>query len=95
MRIFSTAIAVVLLGMPGLGACQATANPDTLPVPATPVAVKRILAARPFTLQTPFVYAWSNGSAVHALSVDFIHFAGSAEAGWRDSAQADGPWLQL
>jgi hypothetical protein len=56
---FSTAIAVVLLGMPGLGACQATANPDSQPVPATPVPVKRILAARPFTLQTSFTYAWS------------------------------------
>jgi hypothetical protein len=59
MRIFSTAIAVALLGLPSLGACQATGNPDTRPVPPTPVPVKRMLAAQPFTLQTSFTYDWS------------------------------------
>jgi hypothetical protein len=59
MRIAAAAIAVALLGMPHLGACQATANPDAQPLPPTPVPVKRILAARPFTLQNPFTYDWS------------------------------------
>jgi hypothetical protein len=59
MRIFAAAIVVALLGAPTLGACQATGDPDKQPVPPTPVSVKRILAARPFTLQRSYTYDWS------------------------------------
>jgi hypothetical protein len=59
MRIFAAAVAAALLGVPTLGACQAAADPDAQPIPPTPVSVKRILAARPFTLQIPFTYDWS------------------------------------
>jgi hypothetical protein len=53
-------LAVCLLGILILGACQAfAADPDKQPVPPTPVPVQRILVARPFTLQVPFTYDWS------------------------------------
>jgi hypothetical protein len=52
--------AVILSGLPTLGACQSiTGDADKVPLPPTPLAVQRILVAQPFTLQTPFVYDWS------------------------------------
>jgi hypothetical protein len=60
MKVFAAAIAMVLLGLPTLGACQTTArNQGSHPVPPTPAPVNRILAARHFTLTTPFTFDWS------------------------------------
>lgn len=48
------------IALPGL--LTALAWAETPPLPATPVAVTRVLFARPFTMQAPFRYDWS---AVH------------------------------
>ena len=60
MKLFSPLVLAILLGMPAIGACQAiTGDPDKLPVPATPRSAQRLLVARPFTVQKPFVNDWS------------------------------------
>ena len=51
--------AAILLGLPALGVCQPNAVSGQVAVPATPAAVKGILAARRFTLATPYQYTWS------------------------------------
>lgn len=61
MKIFTAAFAAILLGMPMLGACQAESrDPDRQAVPPTPMSVKRVLVARPFTLRTPYAFTWSS-----------------------------------
>ena len=48
-----------LLGLPVEGTCQSNTPPSHIAAPATPAAVKGILAARRFTLGTPFPYSWT------------------------------------
>ncbi len=61
MKLIASTLGVTLLGIPVLAACQAVAaDPDKQPVPTTPISVQRILVARPFTLQTPFIYDWGS-----------------------------------
>jgi hypothetical protein len=43
------------------GVLVATSWAETPPLPATPVAVTRVLYARSFSMQTPFRYDWSAG----------------------------------
>lgn len=52
MKFSSAALATILLGMPVFAACQASD-------PATPTPIKSILAARRFTLSTPYQYTWA------------------------------------
>ncbi|SRR6266446_4495775 len=59
MKIPAVVLAAFLLGLPVLGTCQPTALSADVAAPATPAAVKGILAARRFTLGTPFPYTWT------------------------------------
>jgi hypothetical protein len=52
-------LAAFLIGLPVRGTCQSNALSAEVAVPATPAAVKGILAARRFTLATPYQYTWS------------------------------------
>lgn len=53
-------LAAVLLGTPVPGLCQPNARSSDVTVPATPAAVKGVLAVRRFTLATPYEYTWSS-----------------------------------
>lgn len=59
MKLTAAALAAFLLGMPALGASQATGQRAEAAVPPTPAPIKDILAARRFTLETPYQYTWS------------------------------------
>src|SRR5262245_39750480 len=59
MKIPAVVLAALLLGMPVLGTCQSNALSAEVTAPATPAAVKGILAARRFTLGAPFPYTWT------------------------------------
>jgi hypothetical protein len=59
MKIPAVILAAFLLGLPVLGTCQSNALSAEVAAPATPAAVKGILAARRFTLGTPFPYTWT------------------------------------
>ena len=59
LKLPAAALAALLLGMPILGACQAVGNNAEYAVPSTPAPVKGILAARRFTLETPYQYTWT------------------------------------
>jgi len=59
MKIPALVLAAFLLGLPVLGTCQSNALSAEVAAPATPAAVKGILAARRFTLATPYQYTWS------------------------------------
>jgi hypothetical protein len=61
MNTVTVVIAAMLLGLPALGACQPSTVSRQVAAPATPAAVKGILAARRFTLATPYEYTWSEG----------------------------------
>lgn len=61
MKIPGVALAmftIAALFTPALGACQAASRPAEN-TPATPASVKGVLAARRFTLQTPYTNTWS------------------------------------
>ena len=60
MRLLATAFAASLLIMPACVSGQTAARPGEMVVPPTPVAVKDILYARPFTVDTPFINSWSS-----------------------------------
>jgi hypothetical protein len=59
MNTVTVVIAAMLLGLPALGVCQPGIVSGQVAVPATPAPVKSILAARRFTLATPYEYTWS------------------------------------
>jgi hypothetical protein len=59
MKSPAVALAAFLLGLPVLGIFRANALSAEAAAPATPAAVKGILAARRFTLGTPYQYTWS------------------------------------
>jgi hypothetical protein len=59
MKIAAVVLAALLLGLPVRGTCQSNALPAEVAAPATSAAVKGILAARRFTLRTPFPYTWT------------------------------------
>jgi hypothetical protein len=59
MKIPTVVLAALLLGLPVLGTCQSSTLSAEVAAPATPAAVKGILAARRFTLGTPFAYTWT------------------------------------
>ena len=59
MKIPAVVLAAFLLGLPVLAPCQSTALPAQVAAAVTPAAVKGILAARRFTLGTPFPYTWT------------------------------------
>lgn len=59
MKLLAAAFAVLLFGMPTFAACQAIDRGGEVPIPPTPAAVKDILAAQRFTLETPYQYTWS------------------------------------
>lgn len=62
MKFAKVVLAIFIVGAPPLGVAQgAGAPPAQTAVPATPKAVKGILAARRFTLRTPYVNTWSQG----------------------------------
>jgi hypothetical protein len=62
MKMPAAVLAAFLLGVPVLGVCQSNAPSAQVaaPAPATPAAVKGILALRRFTLATPYQYTWSS-----------------------------------
>ena len=59
MNMLTVRIVAILLGLPALGVAQPNTASGQVAVPATPVTVKSILAARRFTLATPYQYTWS------------------------------------
>ena len=59
MNMFTLLLTAVLLGLPAFAVGQASSASGQPAVPATPAAVKGILAARRFTLATPYQYTWS------------------------------------
>lgn len=59
MKVPAVVLAALLLGLPVLGICQSNTPSAHVAAPATPAAVKGILAARRFTLATPYQYTWS------------------------------------
>lgn len=59
MNTFTLLLAAVCLSLPTFAAGQPSSPSGQLAVPATPAAVKGILAARRFTLATPYQYTWS------------------------------------
>lgn len=59
MKIPAVVLVAFLLGLPVLVTCQSNALSAEVAAPATPAAVKGILAARRFTLATPYQYTWS------------------------------------
>jgi len=63
------ALALFLLGMPVLGACQVADERAAVAVPATPAPVKGILATRRFTLETPYTNTWSKDRATVSSGV--------------------------
>ena len=52
-------LAAILLGLPVVAVGQPNTASGQAAVPATPAAVKGILAVRRFTLATPYQYTWS------------------------------------
>ncbi len=60
MKMPAAVLAAFLLGVPVLGVCQSNAPSAQVATPATPAAVKGILALRRFTLATPYQYTWSS-----------------------------------
>lgn len=59
MKLLAAAFATFLLAAPILGLAQTTGHDAKRAVPATPAPIKDILAARRFTLETPYQYTWS------------------------------------
>jgi hypothetical protein len=59
MKISTVVLTTLVLGLPVLGSCKSNALSAEVAAPATPAAVKGILAARRFTLGTPFPYTWT------------------------------------
>lgn len=59
MKLLAAPFATFLLAVPILGLAQTTGHDAERAVPATPAPVKGILAARAFTLETPYPYTWS------------------------------------
>jgi hypothetical protein len=59
VKIPTVVLAALLLGVPVLGTCQSNTVSAEVAAPATPAAVKGILAARRFTVGTPFPYTWT------------------------------------
>ena len=60
MRVFAAVIATVLLGSSLPAFSQGSGrDPETLPIPPTPAAIRRVLVAQPFTLGRPFKFTWS------------------------------------
>ncbi|HWR77489.1 MAG TPA: hypothetical protein VN283_09830 [Thiobacillus sp.] len=55
----ATLAILLLLGIPAFGAGQVVSRDAEVALPATPAAIKGILAARRFTLETPFPYTWT------------------------------------
>ncbi|HEY6125835.1 MAG TPA: hypothetical protein VIV63_14385 [Steroidobacteraceae bacterium] len=62
MKLSSAALALILLGIPVLGACQ-TSGTRARETPPTPASIKGILVAQRFTLSTPYVNTWSKARA--------------------------------
>ncbi len=60
MKMPAAVLVAFLLGVPVLGVCQSNAPSAQVATPATPAAVKGILALRRFTLATPYQYTWSS-----------------------------------
>ena len=56
MKFHIAALATCLLG---LSACDVLSAAADTPVPPTPAPIKRIVAARGFTIETPFPYTWT------------------------------------
>jgi hypothetical protein len=59
MKLLAAAFATYLLVVPTLGLAQTAGHDAERAVPATPAPIKNILAARAFTLETPYPYTWS------------------------------------
>jgi hypothetical protein len=59
MKLPAAAFSVLLLCMPAFAACQAIVRGGEVSTPSTPAAVKGILSARRFTLETPYHYTWT------------------------------------
>ena len=59
MKLLAVAFATYLFAAPILGLSQTTRYDAERALPATPAPIKNILAARPFTLETPYPYTWS------------------------------------
>lgn len=69
MKFLVTTAAFVLSGLPTWAATQDAEGryAETRPIPSTPVAVRRILVAQPFTVATPFQFTWiKNGPMISA-----------------------------
>lgn len=60
MRLLAATFAASLLVMPACVSGQTAGRQDQMVVPPTPVAVRDILYARPFTVDTPFINSWSS-----------------------------------
>lgn len=63
MKLLSAAFAASLLIMPACISGQTTGRDGGYQTPPVPVAVKNILYARPFTVETPFINNWSKDRA--------------------------------
>ncbi|SDW67884.1 hypothetical protein [Nitrosomonas communis] len=59
MKLLAVAFATYFFVTPILGLSQTTRYDAERALPATPAPIKSILAARPFTLETPYPYTWS------------------------------------
>ncbi|SFL56189.1 hypothetical protein [Nitrosomonas communis] len=59
MKLLAVAFTAYLFVIPILGLSQTTRYDAVRAFPVTPAPIKNILAARPFTLETPYAYTWS------------------------------------
>jgi hypothetical protein len=59
MKLLAAVFATFLLAAPIFGLAQTISHDAERAVPATPAPIKNILAARAFTIETPYPYTWS------------------------------------
>lgn len=87
MKVLAAAFATFLLAAPIPGLAQ-TGGRDAEPaVPATPAPVKDILAAHPFTLETPYPYTWSKERIMVSTGVLVVLEVGPAYVVPRDTLE--------
>lgn len=69
MKLLAAAFAAFVLAVPILRLAQTTGHDAKRAVPATPAPIKNILAARRFTLETPYQYTWSKERIIVSTGV--------------------------
>jgi hypothetical protein len=86
MKFLSVAVAASLLVMPACVSGQTTPRDAAHVTPPTPVAVRNILYARPFTVDTPFINNWSRERAQVSSGVLVVLEVDPAYVDRRDAA---------